>query len=434
MELRRVLDQVRESDRYDSVAAHWEDSLASLPGGPIEFLLPQQLARFRSMAGMDPVVDSELFAAASRIDSSAPLRALIWHCVRTCYEYTDVDWYRLAAWPRFEASLGESAHLFYLIVGLAMVPLTRSKHRELGIPEEITRQTIGGPLAFLMRYRDGNGGKPGIYRRDVGWLRFHTAGELFRVGRFEYMLRPFHDPYHVYRNAGTREVVVLPDEGQRFTERGYADAHPGEGEPNWWQAHYRVDARTVHGFPVSPYGRAEHREVTLDLRCWKRVIDPETIVLDVHIPVGGKMTPEAIHSSFREATTFFERYFPRRPFAGFRCASWILGPQLEEIFPPETNLVCFLREVYLYPTSSSPYDGFFFIFSDDRLNERSLSPEDLMRLPQRTSLQARVRQYALARKPWRGGGMVLLNEDLERFGSQCYRSQWPPASLVRVDG
>jgi hypothetical protein len=382
------------------------------------------------MAGIDPAVDSELLRAASHIASSAALRALIWHCVRTCFEYEDINWYSLAGWPGFEASLGESAPLFYLIVGLAMVPLTLSKHRLLGVPEEITRQTVGGPRSFLTRYQDGNGGKPGIFRRDVGWLRYGAAGDLFRVGRFEYMLRPFHDPYHAYRNSDTQEVVLLADGGQRFTERGYADARPGEGEPSWWQAHYVVDSRTVRGFPISPYGRAEHREVTLDLRRWRRVIDPATIILDTHIPVGGKMTREGIHSSFREAIAFFARHFPRRPFAGFRCVSWILGPQLEEIFPPETNLVRFLQEIYLYPISTSPCDGFFFIFSDDRLDGRSLDREDLAHLPERTSLQVKVKKYALAGNPWRGGGMFFLKEDLDRFGNHCYRRQWPPASLA----
>lgn len=426
MSLQALLEEIGESACAEFVEPHWNDSIACLPNGEIPALTAEQIRRNRARAGIDEGVESALLSAASRILASASLRALFWHAARSCFDYQDISWFALARWPSLEHALGPDASLFYLLVGLDMVPRTIAKHRELGIPEEVTRQTLVGPRAFLRRFEDGNGGRPGIFRREVGWLRHTTDGELFRLGRFEYMHRLFREPYHAYRNDESGAVVLLAADGSRFTADGFADPRPADGDPGWWEARRVVDDSVVRGYAIAPYGRAIRREVTLDLRTWREVVTPgATFILDVHIPVGGRMTPEAIGDSFREAVAFFRTTFPEKSFAGFRCASWILGPQLEEIFPPTANLVRFLREIYLYPLPSSPYDGFFFIYADPTLNEDSIDGHRLASLPERTSLQRRVKEHLMAGRPWRGGGMLFLAEDLEHFGTSYYRANWP---------
>jgi hypothetical protein len=429
-DLRSILTETREMSSYSIVSPHWDDTVASIPDTIVE-LQPEEIDRLRSVSGVDEDGDEQwratfgdgLRATAISIQSSSALTLLYWHAVQTCYSYLDVSWFTFSEWPTLGAALGEKAPLFYVLVALAMVPRTAACHRELGIPAEITRAALRAPLPLLQRYCAHNNGMPGIYRREVGWLRYTARGELFRVGRFEYMHKRFDDPFHAYRNMRDGRVVLLAAHGSRFTALGYSDARPVEGDPGWWESHRIVNDRHVRGFPIDPRGQAVPNEVVLDRSEWKEVVVPkETSILDVHIPGGGGMTPDAVKSSLRDATSFFERYFPEKTFAAFRCESWILGPQLEDIFPADANLVRFLREVYLYPMPSRPFEGLFFIYSDDTLDERSVGAERLTGLPERTTLQARVKEYLESEKPWRGGGMILLRDDIENYGAGWYRS------------
>ena len=66
----------------------------------------------------------------------------------------------------------------------------------------------------------------------------------------------------------------------------------------------------------------------------------------------------------RQALEFFPRYFPDKPFVGFACGSWILNPEMDRIYRPDSNMVLWQRELYLYPLANHPNSrsGLHFIF------------------------------------------------------------------------
>jgi len=112
----------------------------------------------------------------------------------------------------------------------------------------------------------------------------------------------------------------------------------------------------------------------------------------------------------------FQKYFPLQTFAAITCWSWIFNPQLQEILPPNANLVMFQRELYLYsaPPSGS---GFKFIFGREDVTPKN-GPRD-------TSLQRAILDFLAAGHAWRGlGCMFFLVEDLPQFGRQIYLTQW----------
>lgn len=133
------------------------------------------------------------------------------------------------------------------------------------------------------------------------------------------------------------------------------------------------------------------------------------------------MTPERCADSMRRATAFFRHHFPDRPFASITCWSWIFNTQLDGILPPEANLVAYQRELYLYPVASSPNSGLWFLFLQDTF--------DAATAPRDTALQRVVLEFLATGQPWRNGAMFFLTEHLDSFGSQRYRSQWPPSLL-----
>jgi hypothetical protein len=163
---------------------------------------------------------------------------------------------------------------------------------------------------------------------------------------------------------------------------------------------------------------AIRRERTLSLDDWNPVLSPGDPVLEMHIPEGEAITPDVCRSSMQQALDFFPKYEPDRPFVSFACYSWIFNTQLEEMLFPASNLVRYQRELYLFPTPSSGKDGLYFIFYKDDV--------DIQTAPRDTTLKRAFLDHLAAGIPLRNGGMFMLKDDFRRFGTQHYRSQWPP--------
>lgn len=64
-------------------------------------------------------------------------------------------------------------------------------------------------------------------------------------------------------------------------------------------------------------------------------------VLEMHIPRGGKLTPEACRASIAQARDFFPRFFPDYPYKGITCLSWLLDDTLRNYLPEGSNILLF---------------------------------------------------------------------------------------------
>ena len=128
------------------------------------------------------------------------------------------------------------------------------------------------------------------------------------------------------------------------------------------------------------------------------------------------MTLHSCRESMQQALDFFPRYFPGTHSAGFACGSWILNPQLAQIYRPDSNIVLWQRELYLYPIVSSDRSGLVFVFGKDEV--------DLETAPRDTSLRRALLDHMQIGGRLIGGGMFLLREDFANFGSQPYHQHW----------
>ncbi|WP_405934914.1 acyltransferase domain-containing protein [Streptomyces longwoodensis] len=85
--------------------------------------------------------------------------------------------------PAYPGSCEATARHFPLYVFAAALPHVRAYHRELGVPEEISRHTLAdvGRGVAKHRRRHGTGGllKP-------RWLHLHFHGELYQLGRLQF--------------------------------------------------------------------------------------------------------------------------------------------------------------------------------------------------------------------------------------------------------
>ncbi|NLC58167.1 MAG: DUF5596 domain-containing protein [Armatimonadetes bacterium] len=418
MRLEEVLARLEIPEAEEAFRPHWEDSLARLGERIPFFLEPEQVRAGRDWCGLDPATEPELLAVARRAADDPALRCFAWHCYRLLYEHD--QWPGSA--PLLEGVLGESACVLYLLITMGMVPRVRALHQHLGVPEEVTRETLSQVACVAGNYHRQSGGRLGVTPNTLSWMRYYPAGRLFRIGRFEYKIEPYWGGVEAYRHRETGAVVALALAGTRFDREGYVDGTGGKPPcPEGWTATLEHEEDAVIGYPICPRGMAERRRVRLPLAEWECVLKKGDLVLDMHIPAGGGMTPERCTDSLRRGTEFFRRYFPDQPFQAIVCWSWLYNTQLEEILGPEANLVKHQRELYLYPVASGRHDGLWFIFLRN--------PLDLATAPRQTSLQRAILAHLEAGNYWRCGGFFFLTEHLDRLGTQYYRSHWPPACL-----
>jgi hypothetical protein len=419
MNLNEILARVQEPDSLAALEPHWEESVATLPPGVPSFLDPAEIRVSREYCGFGPEVEPVLQETARRIAADPALRSLAWHCCRLLWEHLDYN--AMGQWPALDRALGEQSGVFYLLLVMSQVPRVRAVHQTLGIPVEVTRETCTQVASSSENFRRMTGGRLGLTRNTMGWNRLHAAGQLFRLGRMEYMIQPFRRGAEVYRHHETRAVIALAPDGGRYTAEGFVVPEGCEDAGQSWTATLVRDDEAVTGYPISPRGMAVRQEVRLPQPEWECVVKPGDLTLDMHIPAGGEMTPERCGDSMRRAAAFFQRYFPDKPCRSIRCSSWIFNTQFEAIRLSSENLVRFQRELYLFPTPSNGRDGLWFIFLQDNVDPAT-APRD-------TSLRRGVADFLQAGHTWRGGGMLFLTEHLEQFGTQYYRSRWPPPGL-----
>lgn len=403
------------------VAEDWEASSSAFPG-EVVFLQPDLIRENAIFCGMDEKHLPELRSAAQRIRESALLKALAWHCHWKVFLAPQAA--RLNEWPSFEEQLGAQAGSFYLLVALSFTPLLREHHRRLGVTEEVTRQTAFQVASNCGNYERGHGGKIGVYPNQLNWLRHYVHKEYFRLGRMEYWLKPFRGGVRAYRHRLKGHVVALASDGVVFDSHGFIRAGVDSNAlpQGSWVSKLELGGNSVTGQLISPFGMGLKKTVSLSLDAWELVLQKDSWVLDMHIPAGGGLTPEACRESHLQAIKFFDRHFPNRRWSAYVCSSWMFNTQLEEILPPGANLVKYMQDLYLFPVPSTGQDGLWFVFLQE--------PLDLASAPCETSLQRSILDFLRAGNVWRGGGMFMLREHADTMGSRHYRSQWVQAEAA----
>ena len=426
-DLAQLLDRLGEPESVAAVAGGWAESMRLMPRD-LPVLEPSAIRFARQFCGLDMHLEQALLDCARRIAAHQDLRKLAWHAVRRLYECDAAT--DFAAWPKLTSVLGEGepittegftagAGCFALIVGLAMVPRVIAVHGRLGVAEDVTRATCRQIACFAGNYRGGSQGRLGLFAKQLYWLRHYTDGRLFRLGRFEYMLKTLDVGLHLFRDRQTGRHVALAPAGWTYDGHGYALASgqpagtptpPGHG----WTASLMLTPDCARGYPIDPAGRVCTQQIELALDRWQLIVKPGDTVLDLHIPAGDRMPLEACGESMRNAVEFFARHFPDQPATAFWCWSWIFGPMLEEILPASSNLVRFLRQCYLAPVPSNGGSLWFIYLRDvDRT-----SP------PRENSLQSVVADFLSGGGTWRDACMVYPVDVLPQFGTDPFRSGW----------
>ncbi len=420
MDLAVALTGIGLPDAVELLAPHWDESEAARPRGVLPFLEPAKLRWAREFTSLPETLDEPFGALAAHVTADEALAAVMWHQSRLLFEYDDYEPGAVARWPLPQVLSAAEEGLYTLALAFNMLPHMLARHRERGIPESQSRYNCSSWPATSNMYGYTHDGRPGYPPRSLYWQRHHAVGILHRVGRFEFMLRPFAKRVRVYRRAdGT--TVALAEGGQEFTAAGNLD--PGVEAPDGFVSPPldEVDG-VVTGTVMNPNGHGVRGTVALDLREWSLVLQGGETVLEMHIPSGGNMHLETCLASLHEATAYFRRYFPEQPFHAIVCASWIFDPHIEQWWRPDNNMSAFQHELYLYPWPSGGRDGLYFIFGDQEV--------DLATAPRDNSLRRAMIDHLTGGGRCRVAGMFVLTADLADLGGQLYRRRFAELNLV----
>ena len=419
MTIEAVVEALDERNAVETLRQGWDASMASLPQEMLPFLVPEAIQKNLEACGLDAALGSELLQTAEIVESHAALRPLAWHLYQQLFKTSEGD-FPGDDWPELANGLGDRSGIFYLLVALSIAPLLKQRHAKQKIPLEITRNTSKVVQGFCLNYKKGHEGRPGICKSQIAWMQKHVRGQIFRLGRLEYYIAHFGEEYSggcaVYRHKTSCRVQVLAREGALFDAQGrfwsYKDV-----EDKAWTATLKITDSEMIGFPISPAGIASETPITLSSEEWDVEMDPQSWVLSMHIPNGGRLTPEVFEESMQRAFDFFETYFPEKPLAAMICRSWLYGEMLEEILPPTTNIVMNIQELYRWAShSESSNHSLWFIFCQqgDKSNVEGVTAT--------SRLEQAILDHVRSGKVWREGSVFFLKKDLSRFGTQFYRS------------
>lgn len=320
------------------------------------------------------------------------------------------DWSDLPFDPVVQEKLGTRTSLFYLLGYLAALPQAEREYRRLGVSLDIFHDTMLDFVIWLNQAYDLRG----YWNFDqFAWMSLHVSCELFRLGRLQYRLSEFPGKVTAFRHRTTGTILLLGDPDTPLRADGYAKGAGGkssEDEPTW-HAVFEETPAGWRGNRIHPQGFTLHEESLLLHSEWERILKHGDTVLDLHIPRGDKLTVKECRESIQVAHQFFPEIFPDRPFKGLFCHTWLFTPQLQKILPPESNVVRFQREFYLYPYPGSPQFLWDFVFGE-KYPDATTAPRD-------TSLRRAVLD-------WMGEGNELFDlpglmlHSPDQWGSQPY--------------
>ena len=141
--------------------------------------------------------------------------------------------------------------------------------------------------------------------------------------------------------------------------------------------------------------------LTEDLTVEETTYPAGTRVLNIHIPAGEKLTPEAVEDSLGRAQQFFLMYY-RQEYELMRCRSWLLSPALEELLDENSNILNFKRRFELCGTLDHRQ-------AEERVFGKVL--EDPAGYPAETSLQRSLKAHLMAGgKADMGCGVIVCKD------------------------
>lgn len=390
----------------------WERAAANQPD-QIPFLADSAIAQSADFCGMSPEVRAALLNAAALIRVDPLMVQTAWFLYSIYFAESIPSAAEVWTWPFVSQDAKGPAAMIPALVLLAGVPRVQADHGRRNIPVAITRDTLADIEIWIQTYRRQRG-EWGF--NNMAWLSHVFAGHIFRLGRLQFIHKPFNSPVYAFVHNISGRVLALSAPKVKIRSDGLVDGSNDVFDPHAFTPVFTRTKDSVTGHPIHPLGWVQENPITLSLAEWTPTLTPGDPILDIHIPESGPMNFDRCGESIHQALDFFPRYFPKTaPAVAFHCSTWFFDFQFQKILPPTSNMVRFQREFYLFPLFSSDRDAFRRVFGSP--------PDDLTTAPRNTTLQRAILDFTLAGNRLRCAGGFLLLPGMQ-WGSARYQSTW----------
>jgi len=291
---------------------------------------------------------------------------------------------RSVCWPRKreESVYFDTLPLFTL---LWAVPKMLEKHKEMGVPADVTRSTLDmfenqiGDFINLF-------GHFGIAKY-MDWMREFITCKILRIGRFNFEIEEAWD-FAVFRREN-EICLMLRETNIHKSGRVLGSADCEDVEGSFFADIVETD-EYFEGYPVIN-GLCSNEKIRLCKSEWKKQVDNGDLVISVHIPSGEPLDHDKNTADFRRAAKIFTRIYGNIP--AFYCSSWMLDKDIEGIMGKKTSLTRFGDRFIRFPSKSKGKSVFKYLY-------KTVNTDDLDALPENTSMQRAVKAHL------KGGGYI----------------------------
>lgn len=343
MDFAEVSDTLQLPATHACWQTYWAETREAAAGFAPQFTEAAQREAC-ALAHVCEEATQSLMNARVALDEHPALAALAAHLAVLLHQPSACEAELPASFPPLPPQLGAAAHAFYAWVALAGVAPLRARHGALGVPREITVDTLRDLNRAMTDYHAAQGAwgldKPGR-------LAPIFTAHCFELGGLQFSRGAWRDDYHFFRNTLEPGVVALTGDG-RFYDATGRQCMPAPGGDTW-EAHFHLGHKIIRGNPVTPDGCAIAAMVSLPTVEWVPVLRPGVPILEVTVPEPAATTHEIRRGAFERAHAFFAMYFPEEGFAAFTLQSWLLDPQWAQFLPANDPLVALQRDFYLLP-------------------------------------------------------------------------------------
>ena len=360
------------------------------------FLKEDFIRKYYAIAQLPEEQLDTVLRKAAEFDSKKETRLICWYMYN---KFTKVHIREYSPFHEFIFQLGYDTGIANLLVGLSLIPEYEARAERENFPMRYAHDAASRFGTFPVFFAQAFEGRFGIRSRSLHFMLHFKDNPMYRIGRFDFVLEKADVLMpQVYTRNG--EVVLFCGDNWRLDKTGERIDPAAQPDPDEVVTTFSDDGKEVRGFLIdAANGFARREESVIPRSELVHVAGPGDWVLHIHIPGGGKMTPEACRSSFNEALEFFAQKYPDKPVKLIFTCSWI-GNNAWLDYIPNSNMAALIRSSALFPRPHNNKSGLYFVFGREDDNYADY--------PRTNSLERAVLDCIADGRPLRNPGMIFL--------------------------
>jgi GNAT domain-containint protein/N-acyltransferase family protein len=360
----------------------------------------------RKIAGVEKEAECDLLEMAKIVRNDETLKFLFFHCSNLLYGVNKLYSESIMKWPDFSPLIPEGkGSMFLLLLGFYAIDRIIAIHKTMNIPEDITFATCADVGSRVLISKDFNDGEIGISNQCINWLRNNfVAGRIFQIGRMQFHLGR---PFRVYRSRSVCEYKIIAEPGLCVAPDGFLDGAGCKISDYAWETEFQLSDNQITANQVDDNtGKILKTPVTFSTDEWKIVLNADSLVMNIHIPRGSRLSTEVWFDSIARAFDFFEKCMkPKVSLDACVCFSWMFEPRLRNFLPEHSGLIALQNAVHLFPLPTTATDcGLYFVFGKHNIDIYSASTD--------TSLRRGIVEHLKHDGVLTGGSMVFFKDEL----------------------